>query len=112
MTQAPRPLDVVARRVIRAAEEDFRQWIAVRDLDSDLLGTLYLRVLETLERQTRCDEAAVDDVALTIYLTISAWQPDGAPPLHLLTSLHRVVAATLAAESFATAPVDGARRNS
>ncbi len=110
MTQ-PKALDAVARRLIRAAEEDLRQWIAVRDLDNDLLGALYLRVLETLERQATCDEAAVDDIALTIYLTLSAWQPNGSPPLHLLASLHQVVGAALAAEPFPLPQINIARRN-
>lgn len=73
-------------------------------------GALYLSVLETLERQVTCDEAAIDDIALTIYLTVSAWQPNGAPPLQLLASLHQVIAVALAAQPFEIAPDAGAKR--
>jgi hypothetical protein len=110
MTQTAKALDVVARRLIAAAEDDLRRCVAVRDLDSDLLGALYLSVLETLERQVTCDEAAIDDIALTIYLTVSAWQPNSAPPLQLLASLHKVIAVALAAQPFEIAPDAGAKR--
>lgn len=111
MTQPTKALDAMARRLIRAAEEDLRGWIGVRQLDNDLLGTLYLRVREVLENgESAGDQAKVDDVALTIYLTASAWQSAGKPPLALLSSLHHVIAKTLAHESSATSPAEGERR--
>ena len=86
--------------MIRAAEEDLRRWIAPGQLDNDFLAMLYLRVREALERSRPDDgDAIVDDVALVIYLTASAWQPANAPPLALLSSLHRVIAKTLEEES-------------
>ena len=85
-------VDTVARRLIRATEEDLRRSIGSAQLDNDFLAVLYLRVREILERGYRVDdEATVDDVALTIYLTASAWRGGNAPPLALLSSLHQVI---------------------
>jgi cytochrome c5 len=90
----------VARRVIRAAEEDLRRWIGPAQLDNDFLAALYLRVREAFERSCPGDnDAIVDDVALVIYLTASAWQPGNAPPLALLSSLHQVIGKTLEEEN-------------
>jgi hypothetical protein len=112
MTQPAQALDVSARRLIRATEEPLRRWIGVQQLDNDLLGALYLRVLEALERgQSSHGAGAVEDIALTIYLTASAWQSRQEPPLELLSSLHQVIAKTLSDESTTNASVDGARRN-
>ncbi len=111
MTQPAQSLDVSARRLIRATEEPLRRWIGVQQLDNDLLGALYLRVLEALERgQSASGSGAVEDIALTIYLTASAWQSRQEPPLELLSSLHQVIAKTLSDET-TNAPVDGAGRN-
>jgi hypothetical protein len=110
MTQPAQSLDVSARRLIRATEEPLRRWIGVQQLDNDLLGALYLRVLEALERGQSAS-GAVEDIALTIYLTASAWQSRQEPPLQLLSSLHEVIAKTLSDESTTNAPADGARRN-
>jgi hypothetical protein len=111
VTQPVQPLDVVARRMIRAAEEGLRRWIGVRQIDNDLLGTLYLRVREVLEGgQSSDDDGLVEDIKLTIYLTASAWQSGGEPPLDFLSSLHQVIARTLSEDSHANAPVAGARR--
>lgn len=102
MTQQAKELDAVARRLIRAAEEDLRRWIGSAHLDNDFLGALYLRVREVLERgQPADDEATVDDVALTIYLTASAWQAGHEPPLALLSSLHYAIGKTLSHQSSA-----------
>ena len=99
MTQQAKELDAVARRLIRAAEEDLRRWMGSGQLDNDFLGTLYLRVREVLERgQPADDEATVVDVALTIYLTASAWQAGAEPPLTLLSSLHQVIGKTIQEE--------------
>jgi hypothetical protein len=110
MTQPAKPLDDVARRLIRASEEDLRRWMGTGQLESDLLSALYLRVREVLERGAADGDAMVEDIALTIYLTASAWQARAEPPLNLLTSLHRVIAVTLSTDSFPTAPPNGARR--
>lgn len=109
MAQPSQALDVVARRMIRASEEGLRRWIGVHQLDNDLLGALYLRVREVLERG-QLDEDMVEDVTLTIYLTASAWQSSNEPPLEFLSSLHEVIAKTLSGDSSTTAPMSGARR--
>lgn len=112
MTQPTQALDVSARRLIRATEEPLRRWIGVQQLDNDLLGKLYLRVIEALERGQLAGGAdAVEDIALTIYLTASAWQSRQEPPLELLSSLHQVIAKTLSDESSTNASVEDARRN-
>lgn len=95
MNQAANVLDVTARRVIRASEEDLRRWMPV---DNDLLGAIYLQVREALDRAPSPDDAA-DDVALAIYLTASAWNANGSVPLALLSSLHQVIARTLEKEN-------------
>ena len=84
----------------------------VRQLDTDFLGALYLRVREVLERTSPAiDEDAIEDVVLTIYLTAAAWQLRADPPLSLLSSLHSVVAKTFSEQSHMTAPPAGARSN-
>jgi mono/diheme cytochrome c family protein len=99
VTPHAKEVDTLARRLIRAAEESLRRWIGVGQLDNDFLGTLYLRVREVLERgQPAGDEATLDDVALTIYLTASAWQAGPEPPLALLSSLHQVIRQTVKEE--------------
>lgn len=111
MTQPSQPIDVLARRVIRAAEEGLRHWIGAGQIDNDLLGTLYLRVREVLENGQSPDrDGLVEDVTLIIYLTASAWQSCGEPPLEFLSSLHQAIAKTLSEDSHASAPVAGARR--
>jgi hypothetical protein len=105
MRQASPALDVVARRLIRASEESLLRWMNVRQIDNDLLGALYLRVREVLDRET-WDEQMVEDVTLTIYLTASAWQSPDETPLEFLSSLHEVIAKTLSGN----APMSGARR--
>lgn len=112
MTQPTRALDVSARRLIQATEEPLRHWIGVQQLDNNLLGKLYLRVIEALERgQSAGGADAVEDIALTIYLTASAWQSRQEPPLDLLSSLHQVIAKTLSDESSTNASAEDARRN-
>jgi hypothetical protein len=84
----------------------------VRQLETDFLGALYLRVREVLERTSPAvGEDAIEDVVLTIYLTAAAWQSRSEPPLSLLSSLHSVVAKTFLEQSPTTAP-PGARSNS
>jgi len=87
-------LDAVARRLIRASEEGLRRWIGVTQLENDLLGSLYLRVREVLDRETWDDEM-VEDLTLTIYLTASAWHTCDEPPLQFLSRLHETIAETL-----------------
>jgi hypothetical protein len=111
VTQPVQPLDVVARRMIHAAEEGLRRWIGAGQIDNDLLGTLYLRVREVLEGGQLSDrDGLVDDITLIIYLTASTWQSGGEPPLDFLSSLRQAIARTLFEDSPASAPVAGARR--
>lgn len=89
-------LDVVARRLIRASEEGLRRWLGVPQLENDLLGTLYLRVREVLGQANGSDEdALIEDVTLTIYLTASAWHSRDESPVQFLSSLHEVIAKTI-----------------
>ena len=112
MTQPAQAFDIAARRLIRACEEPVCRWIGVQQLDNDLLGALYLRVLEALERGRSSNETgAVEDIALTIYLTASAWQSREEAPIELLSSLHQIIAKTLSDTPSTNAPVNGARRN-
>jgi len=100
VSQHAKELDAVARRLICAAEEDLRRWLGSAQIDNDFLGMIYLRVREALERNPSADtEAIVDDIALTIYLTASAWQGGPEAPLAILPSLHEVIRETIKEES-------------
>jgi hypothetical protein len=90
-------LDIIARRLIRASEEDLRRWIGVSRLDNDLLGTLYLRVREVLERdQDAADDDLAEDITLTMYLTAAAWKLREDPQLELLPGLQQMLSSILA----------------
>ena len=98
MQQQGQALDVVARRLIRASEEGLRHWMGVSRLDTDLLGALYLRVREVLDRD-KWDEDIVEDITLTMFLTASAWQSCDEPSLDVLTTLHEVIGKTLSGDA-------------
>ena len=62
MRPSPNGLDLLARHVILAAEEDLRRSLRDVRLDPELLGTLYLRVREVLERSELDDAATADEL--------------------------------------------------
>lgn len=96
MKEASHALDLLARRLMHATEEDLRRWLQVTQLDYELLGTLYLRVRETLERaEPVLDDDAIEELVLTIYLTASAWQSRSEAPTDVLLSLRSAIAETL-----------------
>jgi hypothetical protein len=88
-------LDLLARHVILASEDDLRSSLRGVRLDAELLGTLYLRVREVLERSELNDLATAEELAMAIYFTATAWQPEGDAPVELLLSLHGVISRTL-----------------
>jgi hypothetical protein len=87
--------DLLVRRVIRAAEEDLRSWLVVGHLDHEFLGALYLRLLEVMERSRTLDDDTVEELALAIYITASAWQTKIDAPVDLLVSLRSGISKTL-----------------
>ena|SRR6266498_6128729 len=95
MRPSANTLDLLARQVIRAGEEDLRRGLGDVQIDRELLGALYLRVREVLERSDTDDVATAEELAMAIYFTASAWQPNGDTPVELLMSLHQVVSRTL-----------------
>ena len=96
MARPPKGLDLLTRRLMRAAEEDVRSWLGVPQLDHELLGALYVRLREVLERSAiPSDDDTVQELALAIYLTASAWQSKSDAPVDLLVSLRREIATTL-----------------
>ncbi len=95
MRPSANTLDLLARQVIRAGEEDLRRGLGDVQIDRELLGALYLRVREVLERSDTDDVATAEELAMAIYFTASAWQPNGDAPVELLMSLHQVVSRTL-----------------
>jgi hypothetical protein len=95
MRHSPERSDLLARRLMRAAEEDLRSWLVVARLDHELLGALYLRLLEVIERSQVPDDDTVEELALAIYLTASAWQTKSDAPVDLLVSLRSGISKTL-----------------
>lgn len=95
MSHSPKGIDLLARRLIRAAEEDLRSWLVVGQLDHELLGALYLRLLEVLERSDAPNDDTVEELALAIYLTASAWQSKSNASVDLLVSLRCEISKTL-----------------
>lgn len=99
MTRSPKGIDLLARRLMRAAEEDLRSWLAVSQLDHELLGALYLRLLEVLEHSDAPDDDTVEELTLAIYLTASAWQSKSDAPVDLLVALRREISKTLSLDA-------------
>src|SRR6266536_1412448 len=95
MRPSPNGLDLLARHVILGCEDDLRRSLRGVLLDAELLGTLYLRVREVLERSELGDIATAEELAMSIYFTATAWQPDGDAPVALLLSLHSDISKTL-----------------
>lgn len=95
MEPTPETLDRLARRILLAAEADLRRALDTPRLDRALVAALYLRIRETLLLYSNPGQEAVDDIALTIYLTATAWQSDASPTIDLLSSLHTSIDTTL-----------------
>ena len=100
MSRPSNALDLLTRRIIRASEEDLRHWLGVVQLDRDLLGTLYLQVRAALDRcQSPDDAVAVEELALTMLLTASAWRTGNEGSAEtILSALHRAISTTLPLE--------------
>ena len=100
MSRPSNALDLLTRRIIRASEEDLRHWLGVVQLDRDLLSTLYLQVRAALDRcQSPDDAVAVEELALTMLLTASAWCTGNQGSAEtILSALHRAIIATLSLE--------------
>jgi len=88
-------LDLLARHVILGCEDDLRRSLRGVRLDAELLGALYLRVREIFGRSAIEDIATAEELAMAIYFTATAWQPDGDAPVALLLSLHTDISKTL-----------------
>jgi hypothetical protein len=96
MRRDPNTLDHLTRRLIQSAEKDLRAFLQVPRLEQELVAILYLRLRHLVENSD--DDAVADELALSIYLTASAWQASAEPPVDLLESLHRTIGATLESE--------------
>ena len=88
----PPDTDLAARRLVRAVQDDLRRWQAVPQLEPELVAALYLRVREILSRWPNPDDGAIDELALAVYLTTSAWQPTPDRAASLLPILRRDIA--------------------
>ncbi len=95
MRPTPNGLDLLARHVILGCEDDLRRSLRGVQLDAELLGTLYLRVRGVLERSELDDTATAEELAMSIFFTATAWQPEGDAPVGLLLSLHSDISRTL-----------------
>jgi len=90
MTDAGNDNDLLARRLVRAVQEDLRHWFHVARLEPELVATLYLRVREILRRG-----GAVDELALAVYLTATAWQQPAADSSAVIPILRRDIAGVM-----------------
>jgi hypothetical protein len=89
-------LDHLSRRVIRDVEVDLRDALRVGHLENEFVSALYLATRGVLERGgDSLDIALVDELALTLYLTASAWLGRDDSAIELLASLHRTLCKTL-----------------
>lgn len=109
MTQQ-RDADLLARGLLRAVQDDLRRWLEVPQLDHELVAALYLRVIDVLGRRPGAEEKeAVDELALAIYLTASAWQSRSEPPVTLLSSLRQAIASAVITSTTKAPPANGGR---
>ena len=99
--------DLVARRLILAVQDDLRRWQAVPRLEPELVAALYLRVRDILARWPTPDDGAIDELALTVYLTASAWQPTPDRAATLLPILRRDIAEAMHATKPITETKEG-----
>lgn len=92
--------DELARQLILAVQEDLKTWYDVPRIESELIGALYLQLRDVMRRWTELDEAgAVDELALAVYLTATAWQSPADQPTALLPLLRRDIAEAMRAQS-------------
>lgn len=84
-------LDLAARRLIFAVQADVVRWCEMPQLDPELVGALYLRVRDIL-RRSPADEEVIDELALAVFLTVSAWTADGDRIASILPALRRDIA--------------------
>lgn len=112
MSKDATKLDRQARMLIQASEPLLRHWLGVSSLDRTLIGTLYLRQRRILEHwyvtetsDERSQRNLVEQLAVAMFMTATAWQTAAQPAVDLLSSLREIVAAGLpAAESNVNAP--------
>jgi hypothetical protein len=96
MTDAANDNDLLARRLIGAVQEDLRHWLHVARLEPELVATLYLRVRDILRRGAPRDDAgALDELALAVYLTATAWQPPAPDSASVIPILRRDIAGVM-----------------
>ncbi|HJW95873.1 MAG TPA: hypothetical protein VJ901_19855 [Thermoanaerobaculia bacterium] len=96
MTDAVNDNDLLARRLIRAVQDDLRHWLHVARLEPELVATLYLRVRDVLRRGAPLDDAgALDELALAVYLTAGAWQPPAPESAAVIPILRRAIAGVI-----------------
>jgi len=89
-------IDEVARRLILGVQEELRAAHCTPPLDRELISLLYLRTRDALVKGGKpADDGAIDELALTMYLTISAWQSPTKFPVTILSSLRRHIANVL-----------------
>lgn len=103
----PNNTDLVARRLVHAVQDDLRRWQAVPRLEPELVAALYLRVREILGRWPSPDDGAIDELALAVYLTTSAWQPTRDRAASLLPILRRDIAEAMHAATKITETKEG-----
>lgn len=96
MTDAANDNDLLARRLVRAVQEDLRHWLHVARLEPELVATLYLRVRDILRRGAPLDDAgALDELALAVYLTATAWQAPAPESASVIPVLRRDIAGVM-----------------
>jgi len=76
--------DLMARQLVRAVQEDLRLWLNVPRLEPELIANLYLRIRDILRR-----DGALDELALAVYLTATAWQPSVPESASVIPTLRR-----------------------
>ncbi len=74
----------MARQLVRAVQEDLRLWLNVPRLEPELIANLYLRIRDILRR-----DGALDELALAVYLTATAWQPSVPESASVIPTLRR-----------------------
>lgn len=91
-------VDEFTKRLLRAAAPDLQRSLGVRRLNRELLGEIYLRLREVLGRfegplrQEALRQAdIVDELALTIYMVASTYDPGRQPSPELLSPLARAL---------------------
>lgn len=100
MKMHPRELDSCSRRLIEAISGDLRSWFEPAQFEPELIGALYVRLRQILERWPQgSDEELIEELALTVYLTAAAWDPANQPHLASLDSFRVNIARALGSNS-------------